>query len=69
MFVFHNLDCPHFYSEDNMMALSQIAEMDNVTFVATVESINFSKMMLTRDIFNKFGFLFYELNTGEIYDA
>lgn len=68
LFLFHNLDCSNFYSDENMQLLSQIAELDNVTFVASIESINFSKLMITREIFNKFSFLYYSINTGLIYD-
>ena len=68
MFLFYNLDCSNFYSDENMELLSQIAEIDNVTFVASIESINFSKLMITREVFNKFSFLYYSVNTGMTYD-
>ena len=47
LFIFHNLDCTNFYSMENLDYFSRIADMPNVIFVATLDSINFSKMMIT----------------------
>ena len=62
LIIFHTLDCFTFYSKENLEYLSLLASETNVNFISTLDSINYP-YIISRDIFNSFFFIYFELNS------
>lgn len=66
LFIFHNLDCASFYSIENLSAISRLAKLPHVSFIASIDSISFPRL-ISKQCHSNFAFYYLSLHTHAPY--
>ena len=67
LFFMTNIDGPNFFKKEILTELSIIANHPLVTFIATIDDLNFPLLLTTKNT-SQFNFMFLPLHTFEFYE-